>query len=436
MTDLSEIKYLPTDAVQSIAPAPAPKAVRKSRRPGTWIPLDYIQAFPGDHATYTLLAQLVYWRMPDDHGKSKLTIKDKAGNWVIAKNAAELLAETGLTRRQIDHAKASLIKLGIITAVSGARDATKTTFYSLVKFPGNSHLSDYPTIPELQTIALASATQCTCTCNASHLQVHSNTETVSETVAKSKKDVEEGGCKKPAATTPEKSSMQTGKNEPHNPKPGEVLHMAFRELQQIHKLPFPELGSPLHVRDCSSAEAIGHYLKLAELDEQQFAKWILAPTNWDELDDTVQPSMNCTPQVWYPKLGYLRTHLFAALTLYAQHLEIQKDEAQAMKAKFEQWAAEDAAAAAVKQKKPTGLLAKWKATEQTATPPTTAAQVEQATPSPTAYDGEESPAPLTPEQIRSWWCGEMAAREAEAAAKRKAILTAATNLPSKTKLVA
>ena len=55
------------------------------------------------------------------------------------------------------------------------------------------------------------------------------------------------------------------------------------------------------------------------------------------------------------------------------------------------------------------------------------------TPVPTACDDGESSTPLTPEQISAWWHSEMAAREAEVAAKRKAIITAATNLHSKTK---
>ncbi|KPD18831.1 hypothetical protein ADM96_08260 [Burkholderia sp. ST111] len=170
-----------------------------------------------------------------------------------------------------------------------------------------------------------------------------STEGNQQKVTKVKKDIEESGCKKPAATTAGKTSMQTGKDKPYTPKPGEVLHMAFRELQQIHELPFPEIGSKLHKRDCSSAEAIGHYLSLAELNEQQFAKWILTVGNWTDFDDVVQPCMDWSAGVWYPKLGYLRAHLFEALTLYVQHLDMQKEASQAMAAKFEQWAAEDAA---------------------------------------------------------------------------------------------
>ncbi|MFM0098711.1 hypothetical protein PQQ87_24125 [Paraburkholderia nemoris] len=174
-----------------------------------------------------------------------------------------------------------------------------------------------------------------------------STEGNQQKVTKVKKDIEESGCKKPAATTIEKTSTQTGKDKPYTPKPGEVLHMAFRELQQVHELPFPEIGSTLYKRDCSSAEAIGHYLSLAELNEQQFAKWILNVSNWCDFDGLVQPCMDWSAEVSYPKLGYLRAHLFEALTLYVLYLDMQQEAAQALAVKFEQWAAEDAAKKAI-----------------------------------------------------------------------------------------
>ena len=285
--DHSEVKYLPTDAAQSIAKN---KPVRHSRREGVFTPLDYMRAFPGDHAAYTLLSQLVYWRLPKDNGQSRLTIQDDQGNWVIAKTAAEFEQETGLTRRQVDKAKARLVKMGIISTQSGARDATKTTFYSFKQFPGNTPLTDYPTMDELRGIAPVGATHCTCGCDPLHAQVHSNTETVSKTVSKTKNIKNAGAGNTPASTIPETASEQSGKNATSNkPEASQpVLDLCLSQKREFLKLnqnadKHPgNLVPELTAADRDIAQRLEFRLTEAGIDAVAFLTW-LTPVRFQKL---------------------------------------------------------------------------------------------------------------------------------------------------------
>ncbi|NPT36325.1 hypothetical protein [Paraburkholderia xenovorans] len=306
------------NAAQSIAKN---RPVRHSRRAGVFTPLDYMHAFPGDHATYTLLSQLMYWRLPKDNGQSKLTIKDDQGNWVIAKTAAELFTETGLTRGQIDQAKAKLKKLGIINAVSGARDAVKTTFYSFTHFPGNTSLSDYPTIGELRGIACTDATQCMPTCNASHAHMHSNTESVSKTVSKTK-NIQNGDALtlSPEAVPPVDLKHDQGKS---NPKKCEASE-PFLKICLSKKLEFLAVGlntdnpigslvPELTDTDRDIAQRLEYRLTEAGIDPLAFLAW-LTPIRFQRLTLDLDLSIDYA-FLWMGKTDH-QTYLMDAYRAY------------------------------------------------------------------------------------------------------------------------
>ncbi|SAL55616.1 hypothetical protein AWB69_05968 [Caballeronia udeis] len=166
-----------------------------------------------------------------------------------------------------------------------------------------------------------------------------STEGNQQKVTKVKKDLEDSTAQKTGSAEPSKvQQAETGKGKSKakptpdavvkplkfSPKAGEFLHMAFRTLQQQYDMPFPELGSLLHVRDCASAEAIGWALQQLDWNEQRFAKWITTEGNWHEFDALVQPLSEPNPVVRYLKIGYLRAHLAEAFALYQQHLDVQK----------------------------------------------------------------------------------------------------------------
>lgn len=60
-----------------------------------------------------LLSQIIYWHLPDQHGKSKLRVKHEGHYW-IAKQRAEWWDECRITEKQYDRAAGILEDKGII----------------------------------------------------------------------------------------------------------------------------------------------------------------------------------------------------------------------------------------------------------------------------------------------------------------------------------
>lgn len=78
----------------------------------------------GDLISGLLLSQIIYWNLPDKHGKSKLRVHKKDKYW-LAKQRTDWWDEIRITPKQYDRAIKELEKLGIVevwnTMFSGKR---------------------------------------------------------------------------------------------------------------------------------------------------------------------------------------------------------------------------------------------------------------------------------------------------------------------------
>ena len=80
---------------------------------GVWLPLIYIDMVNGNFSDATLLAQIMYWHLPDKKGNTKMTYKTDGHLW-IAKNHGEWIEETRLKNSTVRNALDRLRQLGLI----------------------------------------------------------------------------------------------------------------------------------------------------------------------------------------------------------------------------------------------------------------------------------------------------------------------------------
>lgn len=134
----------------SSASADNPKACKHARKVETskgrgraWFP-EYLEVLDDEIWAVMLVCQLLYWYQLNDKGKPKLTIRRANGMYWIAKTAAELHAEIGISKGQLGRAVKMLIAKGATVVDVSGYGAKKTTFYRLTCAQGASFINGYP----------------------------------------------------------------------------------------------------------------------------------------------------------------------------------------------------------------------------------------------------------------------------------------------------